>query len=265
MRVGVIGYGVLGKALTTDLQQKKCTVHIYDKFIDKYNDPMPLLESELLFICLPTPFDESKQEYDLSSINENLSFLDSHHFIYPIVIKSTILPGTTDQLSRTYNSLSLVHCPEFLSSQTALIDIRDSLNIMIGKPIETSYSSIDYVYRFFKQHYPLSSIFIIKSIESESVKVFSNSFYALKVQFFNELKELCDRKSINFDLVKLLMVQNGWIYPLHTEPNGTGTFGGACLPKDSKALSALFDRAGLKDSVIDRVVDRHTNQLNKMV
>jgi len=100
-------------------------------------------------------------------------------------------------------------------------------------------------------------ISICSSNESESVKIFCNSFYATKIQFFTEIKLLCDKLKIDYDIVKNMMLLNGWINEMHTQipgHDGQISFGGKCFPKDISALNSFMNKLSIPNKVINAVV-----------
>ena len=85
------------------------------------------------------------------------------------------------------------------------------------------------------------------------MKCFSNSFYAVKVQFFTEMYLTCKKNGSNFNLVKDMMLKNGWINPMHTNvpgPDGKISYGGLCFPKDTNALNEYMKVNSLPSNVI---------------
>jgi UDP-glucose 6-dehydrogenase len=100
-------------------------------------------------------------------------------------------------------------------------------------------------------------ISICSSTESESVKIFCNSFYATKIQFFTEIKLLCNKLNIDYDIVKNMMLLNGWINEMHTQipgHDGQVSFGGKCFPKDISALCSFMTKLSIPNKVINAVV-----------
>jgi UDP-glucose 6-dehydrogenase len=155
---------------------------------------------------------------------------------------STVCPGTINHLSFDYPGLYLFHCPEFLSSTTRNIDMYHSKNVILGVPPRMSCAMTDHAYSFLTKLHPSASIKIVKAIESEIAKLFCNVFYAIKLRTFNGIYSVCQKNTeyddAQYDIVRQLMIDQGWIYPLHTfAPNIDGrlTVGGNCLPKDCKA------------------------------
>ena len=86
------------------------------------------------------------------------------------------------------------------------------------------------------------------------MKLFCNSFYATKIQYFTEVKLLCDKMNIEYNNVINLMLNNGWINPMHTYipgPDGNLSYGGACFPKDSNALNQYMKKLNTPNAVLD--------------
>jgi UDPglucose 6-dehydrogenase len=118
-------------------------------------------------------------------------------------------------------------------------------------------SDMDFVQQFYLNFFPNAHISISTSTESESMKIFANSFYAIKVQAFNEFYLLCQANGADFQKITHMMLQNGWINPMHTTvpgPDGKLSYGGACFPKDTQALLATMKRAGTPCQVLDGAV-----------
>src|SRR4051812_16541760 len=113
MKVGIIGCGVIGGALLRACIAKGIDVRPYDKYKAGMNDVvhhMDALAADLVFLCLPTPTVRGSQ--DISALEDALKELDKVSYEGPIVIRSTVLPGTTEYLQNKHVKLALVHCPE---------------------------------------------------------------------------------------------------------------------------------------------------------
>ena len=114
---------------------------------------------------------------------------------------------------------------------------------------------------FFIKYFPNAEISITNSDESEMMKIVCNSFYATKIQYFTEIKLLCDKLDINYNNVKELILKNGWINPMHTTipgHDGKLSFGGACFPKDIRALNEVFKKYDVDNEVLQAVIDENT-------
>ena len=95
------------------------------------------------------------------------------------------------------------------------------------------------------------------------MKIFANSFYAVKVQFFNEMYDLCDKMDSDYKKVKDLILKNGWVNEMHTNvpgPDGQLSYGGACFPKDTQALYHSM----LENGSICEVLGATISERNKM-
>lgn len=241
MKIGIIGVGVVGGAMYKDFIEKQIEIKAYDKFknIGLFDD---VLDTDILFLCLPTFYNDELKSYDKSAIHETCDNLTINEYKGLVVLKSTVEPTTCQLLADKYH-LDIVHNPEFLSAKTAYFDFHNQKHIIIGKTKNVNELKVKNLVDFYKQHYPFAEISLCTSTESELVKIFCNSFYAVKVQFFNELYLVCQKLGTNFDDVRDMMIKNGWINPMHTKvpgPDGKLSYGGMCLPKDINALSSFM-------------------------
>ena len=117
--------------------------------------------------------------------------------------------------------------------------------------------------QFYKKFYPSAKISLCLSTESEAMKLCCNSFYAIKVQFFNEIYDLCQKIKIDYQTCVTLMLGNNWINPMHTKVPGTDgklSYGGYCFPKDTNALLQLMKN----NSSICAVLEATVEERNKM-
>ena len=122
------------------------------------------------------------------------------------------------------------------------------------------------LHNFYEKNYPEAEISICSSVESESMKIFCNSFYAVKIQFFNELYDFCDKLEINYDKIKNLILKNNWINPMHTNvpgPDGKLSFSGMCLPKDSEALLNCMKDFESKCAVLEATLNERNQMRNE--
>jgi UDPglucose 6-dehydrogenase len=255
--IGIIGLGTVGSSLLTYFRDiARLPVIGYDPKIPQTNIQEVLsAATRVCFLCLPTEHSNDGDGggaggsgYDLSALQETLDKLQTFQYRYPVIIKSTLLPGTTARFARDFPTLHLVHCPEFLSERTRDIDTRHPKQIILGFPPGSAASTTGLVHELMTQAFPEAPVHQVDSDTSEAVKVFTNAFYFTKLAYFNDVYEACQQKKINYDLVRLLMLNNGWIHPMHTTVPGydgkTGV-GGRCLPKDFLALSDWCRSEGL--------------------
>jgi UDPglucose 6-dehydrogenase len=222
MKISVIGLGFVGSAMFESFTQMGISNLVgYDKYknIGSIED---CIDSSIIFMALPTQYNESTSSYDKSSIIEVLSQLSNLDFGGLIVIKSTIEPKTTIELSNQFKNLAILHNPEFLTERTALFDFNNQSHIVLGFGPNCKEIHRENIINFYSQYYPLAAISQCTSDESESMKIFANSFYAVKVQFFNELYVLCESMNIDYTVVKELMLKNNWINPMRSEERRVG-------------------------------------------
>jgi UDPglucose 6-dehydrogenase len=254
-KIGICGLGAVGNALSNTFIKKNCIVYGYDKYknIGHINN---FLDAEILFLCLPTPSENSTKE--IYAACTELSVIEYKGII---VIKSTVPIGTTKDISNKFKNLTFVHNPEFLSMKTAEQDFETQKHIVIG-----GNDNDNIIYNFYKRHFPDAEISVVSSDESESMKLFCNSFYSVKIQFFTELYLLCNTMNIDYNKVRDLMLKNDWINPMHTNVPGTDgqiSYGGMCFPKDTNILlKVMRDNNITTCKVLESVIEER-NLLRK--
>lgn len=275
--IGICGLGFVGSAMAKSFEMKGYRIGdnliVYDKYKDggigNFED---LLKTDILFLALPTPYNETKRCYELDPLITTVNLLKEHKYQGAVVIKSTIEPLTTEMLSSD-NDLNLIHNPEFLTARTAFEDFHHQQHIVLGKSRGCGESSLQQVTSFYKMMYPDAELSLVSSTESESMKIFANCFYATKVQFFNELYLFSQSLGANYDTIKNLMLKNGWINPMHTNvpgPDGKLSYGGLCFPKDTNALLCQMEKLDTPHKVLKAVIEErnemrtdHANFISK--
>lgn len=233
-KVGVIGNGFVGEAIsfafspTTDLR-------VYDV------DPLRAThtkeevdECEFIFVCVPTPMYRDGTQ-DLSYIEKVFDEAISGP-IY--IIKSTVLPGTTEALWKKYPSLSIIFNPEFLTERTAKLDMLTQARIILGgrKDLTMTTKKL-YEERFMNRH-----IIETDSTTAELTKYMNNTFFATKVSIMNEFKRMSDKLGTNWEDALYGFAADHRIGDSHLHvpgPDGKHGYGGTCFPKDVNALIKL--------------------------
>jgi len=264
--VAIIGLGFVGGAMFKSFTEKGVNVYGYDKYKDGgIGNIETCMHANMIFLCLPTLYNEKTEEYDKSAIYEIIDVLHKCKYNGVVIIKSTIEPGTVSNLTFQYSGIRLMHNPEFLTARTAYHDFHNQNRIILGKTHSIMRDEVDMVHKFYHKHYPNAEIVICDSKESECMKMFVNCFYASKVQLFNEFYMVCDHLNLNFNTIKDLMLGNVWINNRHTSvpgPDGKFSYGGACFPKDTKALLAFMRREDLPYLALKGVVDERDQMRN---
>jgi len=151
-----------------------------------------------------------------------------------LVVRSTVLPGTTKQLKDKYKIRHIVHNPEFLRERTAIDDMFHPDRIVIGTDSDYARKVLAEIYRTV-----YSRIVFTDSTTSETVKLASNCWLATQISYWNEVKRICDVLNINPQEVANICTLDGRISRYGSSMFGT-PYGGFCLPKDMEAFSNLF-------------------------
>ncbi len=177
-----------------------------------------------------------------------------------MVIKSTVVPGTTEKLQQKYPQHKFLFNPEFLTELTADQDMNYPDRQIVGYT-KQSYSVAGDI----MQLLPLAPFGrIIPATEAELVKYFGNTWFSTKVVFANQLYELCEKLGINYNRVMEAAAADKRIGRSHLQVihKGYKGYGGRCLPKDIKALIQFADAKGV-DLKLHKIVEEINNQLMK--
>jgi nucleotide sugar dehydrogenase len=251
MNIGICGIGIVGEAILKCFVKKNIKVITYDKYKNGIGKIEDILNTVILFLCLPTLYSNEKKEYNKEPIYEICNYLSKNKYNGIVVIKSTIEPGTCRFLQKKYN-LNILHNPEFLTAKTATEDFENQNHIVIGG-LSTNDKNIDILKKFYTSYWK-SEISISTYEESELMKISVNCFYSVKIQFFNEIYSLTNTyENVDYKKVVSMMLKNNWINPNHTEvpgPDGLLSYGGMCFPKDTNALYQLMLKKGTPCEVL---------------
>jgi UDPglucose 6-dehydrogenase len=215
--------------------EPKHRVLIYDKF--KKKDPLSrvLRGSDIIFTCLPTPYDEAGLHIDLSIYDACMAE------ICPqiagkgkvVVIKSTVVPGTTRRYAGLYPRVPFAMNPEFLTEANYLQDFVNADRIVIGADNDWVAQRVIDLYR---TCFPAAAIMRLSTVAAEIVKYQANVLLAAKVALANVFYDLCRAEGVNYDDVKRAVALDRRIGPSHLEVTTERGFGGKCFPKDLGAL-----------------------------
>jgi len=260
MKIGICGLGFVGNAINEFFKKTSHLLYVYDKYknIGSIND---MVITDMVYLCLPTLYSEELSTYDMSEIDNTIMLLNDNNYKGIIIIKSTILPTYTQSTNNIYPALNIVHNPEFLSARTAIEDFENQKHIIIGYTFQ-SFPIINIIIDFYSLLFPQSKISSVDSKTSALTKMACNSFYASKIQYFTEIYLLCEKLDIKYNTVIDLMLLNNWINPMHTSipgPDNIISFGGACLPKDIRALNQLMVVNSVENKVIAAVIEENTD------
>ncbi len=255
-KLGIIGYGIVGQALAYGFSRPEIKENYQIRFYDKYKDTDTLedvvIKSEFIFIALPTPMKEDESGIDLSIIEEMVKeitkFTDNTDKI--IVIKSTVVPGTTAALEKKYPKSNFAFNPEFLTEANYLEDFVNADRNVVGANNDLSSRRVVALYR---QRFPHTKIFQTDTTTAEMVKYMANALLATKVIFANEMFDLCQALGIKYEEVKSMVVADRRIYDSHLDVTTSRGFGGKCFPKDVVALIGRAKELKLEPKLLETV------------
>ncbi len=244
--VGVIGCGFVGEGQAFsfspisnvkvyDLDQKKSTSSLEDT-----------LKSDYIFVCVPTPMKKDGSQ-DTSYI-ENFFKLAISGPIY--IIKSTVLPGTTDSLIKKYKNLNIIFSPEFLTERTAKLDIITQTRIILGgnKNLTKNVKSL------FKARFMNKNIIETNALTAEFIKYMNNTFFATKVSLMNEYFRFAKQIGVDWEKAIFGFVSDQRIGDSHLHvpgPDGKLGFGGTCFPKDINAFISYAKKNNINMNVLE--------------
>lgn len=255
-KLGIVGYGIVGQALAYGFSQPEIKDKYEIRFYDKYKDTDTLedvvTKNEFIFICLPTPMREDESGIDLSIIEENIAEItkltDNTDKI--IIIKSTVVPGTTASLEKKYPKSNFAFNPEFLTEANYLEDFLNADRNIIGANNDLTSRRVVALYR---QRFPHIKIFQTDTTTAEMVKYMANAFLAIKVIFANEMFDLCQALGIKYEEVKSMVVADHRIFDSHLDVTTARGFGGKCFPKDVVALIGRAKELNVNTKLLETV------------
>ncbi|EAJ5701042.1 UDP-glucose 6-dehydrogenase [Campylobacter lari subsp. concheus] len=210
---------------------------------------------DYIIIATPTNYNENTQYFDTKSIEKVMGDIVKFNKNVIVIIKSTVPIGYTKQLKAVFPVKDIVFCPEFLREGSALYDNLYPSRIIIGSK-ERYASKIAEIFTssVLKKDVP---VLFMNSEEAESVKLFSNTYLAMRVGFFNELDMFAQKNNLNTQDVISGVCADPRIGNYYNNPSFG--YGGYCLPKDSKQLLANFK--GTPNALIQAIIK--TNELRK--
>ena len=243
MKIGIIGYGVVGKAADMTFS-KFFEVVKYDKYLDL--DSFDLLnEVDMIFIMVPTPFNLDLEKSDESAIIESLEKLQSIGFSSekPVVIKSTVTPGSCNIYKSRFD-LEIIFNPEFLrESTTPFEDFKNQHTVVLGTDNKAAYKQVKEMYG--KVLSSDTEYFHTDFITAEMIKISQNVTLASRVAVANIIYDSCKRNGADYEKLQKIGFDRFDVLGPHMVqvpgPDGKRGFGGKCLPKDINAFSKYYD------------------------
>lgn len=272
IRIGVIGMGVVGSALSLALSLTfPGNVNTFDKYKnkDKKYDPEwgekeeyyikwikdIIRKSDVVFICVPTPTVNGKQ--DLSELDEVMEWLHPRQNNQQVIcIKSTVLPGTTDTYRKKYG-YHICYMPEFLDEKTAVADIiKPRRPPIIGTLYDANNHDmiINKIFNKIWKDFDVPRVYILYNKDAELIKYFTNCFYSLKCMFAHQIQEIMENEQQGYDVGNLMKVfidnQRIGKHFWRVVPHKEFPLGGKCLPKDLEAFETWINHNLTDTSVL---------------
>ena len=245
-RIGVIGHGYVGESQSFAFSPS-FDVRVYDKDSLKSTHSLnEVLDSDFVFVCVPTPMKKDGSQ-DLSFV-ENFFKTAKEGPIY--IIKSTVIPGTTNLLNEKFKNLKIIFSPEFLTERTAKLDILTQTRIILGgdKNLTSKVRNI-YDIRFKNK-----TIIETDSLTAEYIKYMNNTFFASKVSLMNEFYRLANHLGVDWETALYGFVSDQRIGDSHLNvpgPDGKLGFGGTCFPKDINAFISFAKKNNINMNVLE--------------
>ncbi len=280
MKITIVGAGYVGLSLAVLISQKYdvCALDILDSRVDLINRKLSPIDdeeiknflanknlklkatlnkkeaytnSQYIIIATPTNYDVKSGSFDTTSVQEAIRDSNKFNANATIVIKSTIPFGFIDQMRNKFDGIDIFFSPEFLREGKALYDNLNPSRIVIGDYSQKAIAFGNILVDCSHQKKQKPEIFFMDSKEAEAVKLFSNTYLAMRISFFNELDTFAEVNTLSSRNLINAICADDRIGNYYNNPSFG--YGGYCLPKDTKQLLDNF--GNIPNKIIKAVID----------
>jgi UDPglucose 6-dehydrogenase len=258
--IGIIGNGFVGSAVVSGFTNY-ANIYVYDSLKEKSINTIEelLTNSDFVFVCVPTPMDIETGIFDSSILEqafEQINAFENKKENQIYIIKSTTIPGVVEGLVEKYPNLKIVFSPEFLTERSANLDFINAARIIFGGKPE----DVERVTQFFMVRFPYTKYIKTDITTSQFIKYMANCFFAVKVSFMNEMKQISDKLDVNWNDCMHGFITDGRIGNSHLDVpghDGNHGFGGKCFPKDINAFINLMKKHNINPTILSAAWEKN--------